>query len=208
MRYVTLCPTAAAACGTSHCVQQLLQHAVRHIVSNSCCSMRYVTLCPTAAAACGTSHCVQQLLQHAVFHIVSNSFCPVCHIVSNSCSSMRYVTLSSIVVTVNIRTVPLMRNVMCVSVCLYWIGNMMLGSRSPIAEDVRHLGYDIVQTGKDLSMFRRIEKSSLSRSITQRRSSLLLFLCFLYSTMKVTESFETSVYTYISQSKRINFPES
>jgi len=90
------------------------------------------------------------------------------------------------------------------SVCLYWIANVMQSSRSPIAEDVSHLGHDIVEIGKDLLTFRRIAESSLSRSSTQRRSSLLLFLCFLYSTMKATESFETSVYIY--QSKQINIP--
>jgi hypothetical protein len=91
------------------------------------------------------------------------------------------------------------------SVCLYWGGNVMRSSRSPIAEDVRHLGYDVVQIGKDLSTFRRVAESSLSRSSTQRRRSRLLFFCFLYWTVKATESFETSVYIY--QSKRINIPE-
>jgi hypothetical protein len=98
-----------------------------------------------------------------------------------------------------------MHNVMGGSVFLYWIGNVIRSSRSPVAEDVRNLGYDIVQIGKDLSTFRRIAESSLSKSSTQRRSSLLLFFCFLYSTMKATESFETSVYIY--QSKQINIPE-
>jgi len=124
--------------------------------------------------------------------------------VYNSCFSMRHVTLSSTTPAVVTRAVPLMHNVMGGSVCLYWIANVMQSSRSPIAEDVSHLGHDIVEIGKDLLTFRRIAESSLSRSSTQRRSSLLLFLCFLYSTMKATESFETSVYIY--QSKQINIP--
>jgi hypothetical protein len=46
-----------------------------------------------------------------------------------------------------------MHNVMGGSVCLYWIVNVMQSSRSPIAEDVSHLGHDIVQIGKDLLTF-------------------------------------------------------
>jgi hypothetical protein len=67
-----------------------------------------------------------------------------------------------------------------------------------------HLGYDICRL---VQIYRRFEgsQSSLSRSSTQRRRSLLLFLFFLYSTMKATESFEMSV--HINQSKRINIPE-
>ena len=82
---------------------------------------------------------------------------------------MRYVTLSSTAITADTRAVSLTHKVMGGCVCLYWIGNVMRSSRSPSVEDVRHLGYDIVQIGKDLSMFRKIANSSLSRSSTQKK---------------------------------------
>jgi hypothetical protein len=91
-----------------------------------------------------------------------------------------------------------MHNVMGGSVCLYLIGNVVRSSRSPVAEDVRHLGYDIVQIGKDLSMFRRIAESSLSRSSTQRRNSLLLFLCFCFRLWR-SQNLSKRLYIFIGR---------
>lgn len=66
------------------------------------------------------------------------------------------------------------------SVCLYWIGNVMRSSRNLIAEDVRHLGYDIVQIGKDLSTFRRIAVFTfkVKRSAKKPPSAVLVLLVF------------------------------
>ena len=89
---------------------------------------------------------------------------------------MRQVTLSATAVTAGIGAVAAAQNVTGVSVCLCWTGNVMRSSRSPFAEDVRHLGYDIAQLGEDLSTFRRIAESSFSRSNTERRSCRLLLV--------------------------------
>jgi hypothetical protein len=103
--------------------------------------------------------------------------------------------------------IPLKRQFTGDSVFLYWIGKPFRSSSYLIAEDVRHLGYDM-QIRKGLSTFRWIGELSSSGSCTKANreekkwpSALLWFLVFDYETSvniqrdsKIFIHFRTSIF--------------